>query len=459
MTETRTATYSLPDLAGIRVGFLVIGRKRPGFDAEWHQIIETAAWKALQSISSMPARPETRVVDHATLQEALQQIQNARCDALVVLQPTMGDGRLAPIIAQAWNAPLVLWATPERPDGNKVSACSLVATHAFASLFRQLDRPFELAYGHPDHHTTRQQLGRAIRLTYAARALRRAKIGLVGAHAPGFINMQVDAAALNRDLGAQLHHFGLHEFIDLVRSQHQQLVLKDLQAVNALELPMEDGISADDLAVNSRYYLAMRSLMDQEHVDALAVRCWPELPNLIGHWPYLAMARLAEDGRVVAMEGDADGALTCLIGKWLGLGVGYISDWLEHDAEAITLWHAGNTMDHLCERRSVRLGRHFNNDRPLVVNARLKPDLPVTLVRVWRCDGRYRITAHHGQTAPVRRELLGAHGLVVLENRNPAEYFDTLCHQGMPHHVIVFQGHHAQLLTSFARQLRLPFVP
>jgi len=448
-----------PDLAKARVGFLVIGRKRPGFDPEWGALMETQAWAALQAMEGQAVRPETRVVDDATLRQALDELRQARCDALVVLQPTMGDGRLAPILAQLWDAPVVLWATPERPDGNKVSACSLVGTHGFASLFRQLDRPFELAYGHPDDETTRGQLALAIRLTSAGHALRGAKIGLVGAHAPGFINMQVDPAALSRDLGPQLHHFGLQELMDMMQDQDAASVQTDIKAVKALGVPIEDGLDDDDLAMNSRYYLAMRALMDNEHLDALAVRCWPELPNVTGHWPYLAMMRLAEDGRVVALEGDVDGALTGLIGKWLGLGAGYISDWLEHDSETITLWHPGTAVRRVCQPGSLRLGRHFNDDKPLVVNAVLKADLPITLCRVWRCDGRYRMTACHARTVPVRRELLGAHGVAALEDRNPAEWFDTLCHEGMPHHVIVFEGRHAEVLKRFARQLRLPLIP
>jgi L-fucose isomerase-like protein len=448
----------VPDLADVRVGFLVIGRKRPGFDPDWGRAMEASAWEALQSMTSGAVRPSTRSVDDATLREALEQLREAQCDALVVLQPTMGDGRLAPVLAQVWAAPLVLWATPERPDGRKVSACSLVGAHAFASLFRQMGRPFELAYGHPDETATRAQLAEAIRLTSTARVLRESKIGLVGTHAPGFINMQADAGTLDRDLGVQLHQFGLHEFIDLVRDQDEAAVGEDVQAVKELGLPIEDGLGDEDLTVNSRYYLAMCTLMETENLDALAVRCWPELPNVIGHWPYLAMARLADEGRVAALEGDVDGALSCLMAKHLGLGMGYISDWLEHDAATIVLWHPGNAVRDFCEPGSLRLGRHFNNDKPLVVNAVLKADMPITLMRVWRCDGRYRMTAHQAQTVAVRRELLGAHGMAVLEDRSPMEWFDTLCHEGMPHHLIVLRGHHAALLRRVARQLRLPFV-
>ncbi|HEO70831.1 MAG TPA: sugar isomerase [Candidatus Hydrogenedentes bacterium] len=442
----------------LRVGFLAIGRKRPGFDADWGQTIEQAAWKAVQAIAGEAVRPATRTVDDGTLRAALGELKQAGCDTVVVLQPTMGDGRLAPVLAQVWDAPLVLWATPERPDGDKVSSCSLVGAHAFASLLRQLGRPFELAYGHPDATDTRRQLVEALRLTHAARSLRQAKAGLVGTHAPGFINMQVDPSALSRDLGVQLYHVGLHEFVDLVQAQEESAVQRDVDAVKTLSLPLDATLSEDDLAANSRYYLAMRALMDEEHLDALAVRCWPELPNVIGHWPYLAMMRLAEEGRVVALEGDVDGALTCLAGKLLGLGPGYISDWLEHNAETITFWHPGHAVRTFCEPESIELGRHFNNGKPLVVNAVLRANMPVTICRLWRCDGGYRLTACEGRTRPVERDLLGAHGVTALEGRSPVAWFDALCHEGMPHHVVLFEGHHAGLLGRSARQLGIPVV-
>ena len=56
-----------------------------------------------------------------------------------------------------------------------------------------------------------------------------------------------------------------------------------------------------------------------------------EMPNAFGQWPYLGIARLADEGRAVACEGDADGALSAWIGESLGLGRANLTDWLEHD--------------------------------------------------------------------------------------------------------------------------------
>ena len=48
-------------------------------------------------------------------------------DVIVAIQPVISDGRLAPVLAQQWNNPLILWATPEEQTGEMISGNSLVS--------------------------------------------------------------------------------------------------------------------------------------------------------------------------------------------------------------------------------------------------------------------------------------------------------------------------------------------
>ena len=50
------------------------------------------------------------------------------------------------------------------------------------------------------------------------------------------------------------------------------------------------------------------------------------MPNIFGQWPYIGIARLADEGRAIACEGDADGELVTFTleatpdgGTWLRL--------------------------------------------------------------------------------------------------------------------------------------------
>ena len=99
------------------LGVLVIGRKRPGFDQQWNEIIRRRAGEALAALGFEAVGAESPVVDDETIGSALNRIRARGCRALVVLQPSLGHGQLALAVMQRWGGPVVLWATPERPDG------------------------------------------------------------------------------------------------------------------------------------------------------------------------------------------------------------------------------------------------------------------------------------------------------------------------------------------------------
>jgi L-fucose isomerase-like protein len=446
----------IPDGAAslVKLGLLFLGRKRPGFDPAWGARMEQQVRAAVASTVFEVVEPPEKVVDDPSLRRALDGFRQSGVETVVALQTTMADARMAPTLAQLWRDPILLWATPENPQGDLVSSCSLVGLHTWASILRQMDHPFELVYGHPDEEDTLTRLEGAVRIAATCRRLGNTRVGLVGGQAPGFFAMSADPFDVYRGLGVQVQSFSLTEFADVVDGFGEPQVQADVERVKALGLEHGDT-SDDDLPMASRLYLAMRHYFDEEACDALAVRCWPELPNVSGQWPYLGMARLAEQGRAIACEGDVDGALNALIGEELGLGRCYLSDWLEHDAETITFWHGGAAPWSLCpESRqpgAPRIARHFNSGKPAVVDAVIRPGLPVTICRFWRRQGRYRATACEGETLQPRRELKGTHALVRLDDRDPRGWFDELCHQGMPHHVAVFAGHHCDLLRRFAR--------
>ncbi|MDR3751603.1 MAG: L-fucose/L-arabinose isomerase family protein [Terracidiphilus sp.] len=447
-----------------RIGVLILGRKRPGFDQEWNQTICRRSLATLKELGYATVGGDVPVVDDATIGAAIARLKETGCEALVMLQPSMGAGQLVLTVAQQWADPLVLWATPERPEDGKVSSCSLVGQHLWGASLRQAGKPFELVYGDPDDGALRTDLVRAISLARTGQGLRQAKIGVVGTHVPGFIDMAVDPFLLSRTMGIQLHPLSLPQFIDRVHDVSEDAVRQDVQRVLDLNLPM-DGVTAEALPMNSRCYLAMLELIEEERLNALALQCWPELPNALGQWPYLAVSRLSTEGRSIAVEGDVDGCAGSLMSSLLGLGPGFLTDWLEHDRNTIFFWHPGMAPMNMCDPigsdNGPTLANHFNIVKPLVVNARIRVHEPVTIMRLWRCDNRYHMTAFEGITVEPRRKLTGNSMLVELAESDIArggdvlERFDRLLHAGMPHHMLVTLGKHAETYRRLARVLGL----
>ncbi len=451
-----------------KIGVLILGRKRPGFDQEWNQIICRRSLAALKDLGYSTVEAHEPVIDDSSITAALDKMQQARCAALVMLQPSMGHGQLALTVAQRWVDPVVLWATPEKPGDGKVSSCSLVGQHLWGSSLRQAGHAFELVYGDPDDSALRADLVRAIAIARTVNGLRQAKVGVIGTHAPGFIDLAADSFLMRRTLGVQLLPLSRPQYIERVNALPDAAVRKDVERVLDMKLPM-NGVTAEALPVNSRCYLAMLELIEEENLDGLALQCWPELPNMIGQWPYLAIARLSTEGRAVAMEGDVDGCIDGLMSSLLGLGPGFLTDWLEHDGNSIFFWHPGMAPMNMCDpsgnEGGPSLSNHFNIVKPLVVDAQIKVGEPVTVTRLWRCDNRYHMTAFEGRTIAPRRKLTGNSALVELSESDIVtrgsvpERFDRLLHAGMPHHVLLSFGRNAEAFRRLARALQVDWLP
>lgn len=444
-----------------KLGLLFLGRTRPGFDPDWGKAMKQSIRSFLDASGYPYFIPSENIPTDGQLRRAIASCRSEGVQTLIVTQPTVSDGRLAPVLAQAWGDPLVLWATPEKQTGAMISSNSLVGSHIFASTLRQLHHRFEFVYGGPDAKETKEEFDLAVGVIAATTGLSRAKIGLIGAHAPGFINLAADPALISATFGVQLYHQSIHEFLQRFEAVAVEEISSDVTEFEKLKIPLRD-VEAEVLAVSSRFYLAFRGLMKEENLDALAVRCWPELPNLTGQWPYVALSRLLSEQTTIVQEGDVDGAIGMLAARIVGMGSVYLSDWLEHDRSTIAIWHTGSIPFDFCEPIGSKLGPHiarqFNIKNPAVIEATLKTDLPVTVFRIWRCDNRYHCTALEGTTVRPKRHLLGNNGLARFDGVNIKEWFDEMLHRGLPHHLLVAQGSHKNRLRRLCRQIGIQFV-
>ncbi|MGH7950508.1 MAG: L-fucose/L-arabinose isomerase family protein [Limisphaerales bacterium] len=461
-----------------KLGVIFLGRRRPGFDTDWGKQMETRVRDFLKQTEFSIFEPKEKTIDDASLRKSMAECEAQKVDAIVVLQTTMGDARLSQTLAQLWPSPIILWATPENQQGDMISSCSLVGVHCWASALRQMGHAFELVYGAPDSGagfqpassfsetcrqdacTTTKQFFEAVRLAATVRRLKTMRLGVIGGQAPGYFAMSADPFVIHRGTGAQVQTFSLIEFSNVANELSAEAVAADVAKVKALGYPHKDTTD-EDLPMASRLYLAMKHFLDNENLDALTIREWPEMPNVFGQWPYFGVARLADEGRAIGIEGDADGALSAWIVESLGLGRCYLSDWLEHDEKTITLWHGGAAPMSLCEPigkpGGPQIAKHFNIKKPAVIEATIRADMPITVYRFWRCDGKYFLTAREGETIKPKRHLMTTNALAKM-NCDPREWFEEFCHAGMPHHVAVVQGHHAAFLKRLARAMNIQFI-
>jgi L-fucose isomerase-like protein len=148
-----------------------------------------------------------------------------------------------------------------------------------------------------------------------------------------------------------------------------------------------------------------------------------------------------------------------LMNSSLGLGPSFLTDWLEHDEHSIFFWHPGMAPMTMCDQVGSEYGPeldlHFNIAKPYVVNGRIRAGEAVTVMRLWRCDNQYLLTAFEGQTLVPQRKVTGNSVLVEIVGESVSSRFDRLLHAGLPHHVLLSFGHHAETFRRMARLLRI----
>ena len=217
-----------------KIGVIFIGRRRPGFDMEWGRTMEERVRQQLQRTRFSIFEPAEKAVDEASLRRVMDACETQGVEAIVVLQTTMGDGRLAPSLAQLWPHPVVLWATPEKQDGEMISSCSLVGAHCWASVLRQMGHSFELVYGDPEQPETQKRFSEAIQMAVTVRRLRRVRLGVIGGHAPGYFAMGGEPFEIHRGLGPQMQTFSLLEFVNAATALTEAEVAADVARFKAL---------------------------------------------------------------------------------------------------------------------------------------------------------------------------------------------------------------------------------
>lgn len=165
------------------------------------------------------------------------------------------------------------------------------------ATLRQLGFHFQLVYGNLNWSLAEKQLLKGVYASFAQTYLSKAKLGLVGYHAPGFQDLHPDPFALRKTFGTLMLHLDLAEYQQVQIDSAE--IEKDVEKVKANKWPLTGQASYDDLPTSSKHYLVMKKLIEDHNLDGIAVRCWPELPNSPGFesWCYLALARLATEGK------------------------------------------------------------------------------------------------------------------------------------------------------------------
>jgi L-fucose isomerase-like protein len=425
----------------IRLGVVCLARKTFDYNAAeklYRELLEQL--KGLEAVE-LEASPRL-VIEPTEAREAGQALAARNIDGLVCVSGTFHLGHLVLELHKALRRPIQLWAFPELPyDGGKIRLNSLCGLNLDASnLYKAGVRNYLAALG----PRIDEDWIDALR---ALRALSSAHVGLVGFRAHGFFNVDVYDPALFRNTGVLLDHYELEELYGLEVTE-REVGVREEQIESIFEL---SGISREQLRLSAGLTARLDAFLRRHGLSALAIRCWPEFAASYGISPCSAMSVLQAEGRVLACEGDVDGALSMLAQSAVGAQSPYLFDFSQASFEEdyALLWHCGVAPCNLWDGKCVRsLDSYFAGGKGVTADFVLKPG-PISYLRLDSCGERYRVLAGRGQGLPMDKQLKGTY-LKARFQKPVRELFQQVVDNGLAHHASAVYGEYVRPFERLA---------
>jgi len=374
---------------------------------------------------------------------ASERLARANVDGVVCISGTFHLGHLVLQLQSAVKAPILLWGLPELPyNGGRIRLNSVCGVNLNASnLYKSgVDTYTVIVQDHIDEDWVD-----AIRVI---KAMKSAKIGIVGYRADGFFNVGVQDNLLFGQTGALVDHYELSELhswpvteeeVDARMAQVKNTF--DVTTLSDFQLKKVAELSAKLTAFYTHYKLS-----------ALAIRCWPEFARDFGVSPCAAMSLLQSEGMILACEGDIDGALSMIAHAALGAETPFLFDFSQVDFEQdfALFWHCGvapcNLWDGKCNRS---LDTYFAGGKGVTADFVLKSG-PLSVLRIDSARGGYRMFLQKAKAIPMEKLLRGTYMKAVF-GRPVKEVLDLVVDNGLAHHSSVVYGTYVRALEIVAR--------
>lgn len=451
----------------LRIAFAALAR--PTFDVPFARQMTDQAVDQLHKAGFELLTADELIADLADVKAFLSRLTEQApdgVDLLLVFQATFADSTLVSSLveglqSQAVAPPVFLWAVPEPRTGGRLRLNSLCGINLAGHALSQRQQGYEYAYALPGDPAVLVQIQSLAAAGMLQRRLSQARMGVVGEHPAGMDSCHLDEEQLKTALGINIQRIDLEQVFAYAR----QTSAKDIDRVRyLLDTRLDNLAELEQKPLNGTLsvYESLRLVAAAEHLDGLAVRCWPEFFTDLGCAACGAMSMLSDGlGKHTPIpcscEADANGTVTQLMLYWLAGEPSFGTDIvaLDFDEDVIALWHCGLAPLSMANPKYQPHGTiHSNRKVPLVMEFPLKPG-QVTIARLNRHAGELRLVLGRGEMLDAPAPFSGTSGLLRLETPTRT-FFDVLMQQGLEHHISLVYGDYLAELQAFARYASLP---
>ena len=330
--------------------------------------------------------------------------------------------RLLPQLRQQSQAPFYLLTSGK--------SNSLAASMEILSFLQQNGLQGEIIHGSADYISHRIQI--LAKVGEARRKLKGCRLGIIGQPSDWLISSTVEPSIVKERLGIELVEIPMDELLYAIEKTPETVFQEDTTNDTILKaLPMAN-----------RIYGALRTIVDQNHLQGFTLRCF-DLLTAVHNTGCMALARLNAEGVVAGCEGDVPAMLSMMIVQSL-LGVsGFQANPASINPETGEMLFAHCTIPfNMVER--YELDTHFESGIGVGIRGYMKEG-PVTIFKVSGDLSRHFIAEGELLRSQAKPDLCRTQQVIQLADKLQTNYF--LTHPIGNHHIIL-PGHHKELLEN-----------
>ena len=425
-------------MADFQVAYLPIGV--PTFHLESAQEQFDKSVRMLRSISGRIACPEKMLLALPDLEAFLDTVS----PGLVIVQNVTfaGAAYTGEILRRLDGCPILLWTLREPvADGERLRLNSLTGAYSAANTLHAFDARFTYVFGSPEEPGVIGMVAAVVRAAELRWKLRRGKIAAVGHTPQGFGFGRALDAELLQAFGVTLESIEARELIDRARGYTNEQCAEYLDRASRAMAGL-DGVPEANRQDFARLYKAYSDYAEENGIDALASRCWPDFFSVYGTPVCAVLSMLNGSGVASSCEADIYGALSMYIGSQLTGGPAFFGDpvTLDEKENTITYWHCGMAACSLARKDTgAAVGVHPNRKIGPVMNFGCEACGEVTVFRIGRKpDGRFRLFILEGKALDKARQFCGT-SIVVQTKSCALEVVKNSVRAGWePHFAVAF---------------------
>lgn len=335
------------------------------------------------------------------------------------------------------DVPVMFWALPGMETG------ALCGTQQVTCYLKQLEKPYQAVFGEIKAGPSTllragDQLDQCMRFLHAAALsynLRRARIGIAGQRVRGMTEASVNEIALKKTFGCRVVPVDMVGLLRLAREADKNTTKQVWEQVK--KTAMCSAVSDEAGMDSAGIYLAIKKIVADENLSALAFGCYPDFMG----FACLAASLLADEGIPIACEGDINGAVGMLILQSLTGKPTHNTDWLDPLPDGTVIFtHCGASSYSLADKKNeIKLAKVRLTNQGVCSLFPAKPG-PVTLISLLPKGNGYQLAVLEGEALPTDMVFPG-NPLRVKFSSPVEKIIDWIFAEGIGHHWIAGYGH------------------